>query len=141
MRKRRQFNPKRKLAPPAPVSFPASRMCGEVRNRGNPEHRSNPGDFGLTPPSQPRRDKTLCDMAGIFRRADAESLLREGFRRGMVSQQVRDNWPQNVWAVTVDRVPLEGQHEGGGVYHGYPMPEADPIRPAILKEWFRRGTP
>jgi hypothetical protein len=37
--------------------------------------------------------------AEIFTRRDAQSLLREGARRGLVSMQERDGWPQNVWAV------------------------------------------
>jgi hypothetical protein len=49
--------------------------------------------------------------------------------------QERDGWPQNVWAVTERGEPLEAQLEGQGVYHGYPMAEADPFREKILDRW------
>ncbi len=57
------------------------------------------------------------------------------FRRGCSVAQERNGWPQNVWAVTGKGEPLEAQLEGDGVYHGYPMPEADPFRDKILERW------
>ena len=95
-------------------------MADQARYGGNPEHKRTPGDFGLTPPSLPRQGKTLCDSVRIFARDAAASLLKEGLRRGLVSVQERGGWPQNVWAVTPDGVPLEAQREGDGIYHGYP---------------------
>ena len=117
------------------------RVLGQlVRNArygGNPEHKRNPGDYGLKPPSLPRSGKTLCDSAGIFRRADALALLQEGMKRGLISEQFRDGWPQNVWAVTTDGVALEAQLENPqvGSYHGYPLPAADPLRIEVLRRW------
>jgi hypothetical protein len=108
--KRKSFNPKRSISS-APVQAELARLAAEVRYGGNPEHKRNPGDFGLTPPFSPRADKTLCDPAGILRRADALDLLREGIRRGLVSEQTRNGYPQNVWAVTADAIPLEAQLE------------------------------
>ena len=64
-------------------------MADTVTYGGNPEHKRNPGDFGLDPPSLPRQGKTLCDGANIFSRADALSLLRQGIVRGLVSKQER----------------------------------------------------
>jgi len=107
----------------------------KVRYRGNPEHKRNPGDYGLSPPGAPRPGKTLCDQVGIYTRAEALTLLREGLQRGMFSLQERGGWPQNVWAVTERGEPLEAQHEAQGVYHGYPMPEADPFREKVLDRW------
>ena len=107
------------------------------RYSGNPEHKSNPGDFGLNPASGPRPSKTLCDQVEIYSRAKAVNLLRAGLRSGTFSEQERDGWPQNVWAVTEKGEPLEAQLEGEGVYHGYPMPEADPFREKILSRWTR----
>ncbi|HSQ08918.1 MAG TPA: hypothetical protein VLM84_14675, partial [Chromatiaceae bacterium] len=80
----------------------------------------NPGDFGLTPPSCPRADKSLCDVARIFRRKDALVLLRAGIGRGQ---------------------PVEAQleNQAQGTYHGYPMPESDPFRNVVLEQWSRRG--
>lgn len=77
--------------------------------------------------------KTLCDAVGIFSSTEALELLRDGFRRKLVSRQQRDGWPQNVWAVTAAGEPLEAQLEGNGIYHGYPMPDNDPLREVILE--------
>jgi hypothetical protein len=133
--KRKSFNPKRRIAS---VSARAhlERLAAEVRYGGNPEHKRNPGDFGLTPPASPRLDKTLCDEAAIFHRGLALDLLREGIRRGLVSQQ-GSTYPQNVWAVSAEGVPLEAQLENpaNGTYHGYPMPEADPLRKIVIERW------
>ncbi|MFP1678786.1 hypothetical protein ACLD02_08810 [Alloalcanivorax sp. C16-2] len=107
---------------------------------GNPAHKKNPGDFGLTPPSGARAGKSLCDAVNIFEKAVAEELLREGVRRGMVSKQFRGEWPQNIWAVTGDGVALEAQLENkvAGEYHGYPMPPTDPFAEQVLREWEAR---
>ena len=69
-----QFNPKRKLLTPAQAQARADELL-TLANRadygGNPEHKKNPGDFGLTPPSDPRQGKSLCDVAKIFKRHEA----------------------------------------------------------------------
>jgi hypothetical protein len=41
-------------------------LAEEVRYGGNSEHKMNPGDFELTPPSGPRPGKSLCDTVGVF---------------------------------------------------------------------------
>jgi hypothetical protein len=112
-------------------------LLQRVRYGGNPEHKRNPGDFGLTPPSIPRPDKSLCDAVGIFRKPEAEQLLREGIRRGLVSMHERRGFPQNIWAVTKDGQPVEAQLENAerGVYHGYPMPLSDPFFHEVLSRW------
>lgn len=140
--KRRTFNPKRRLCPKDQLqekweSFSAK--LDRLRYSGNPEHKRNPGDFGLDPPSGPRPGKTLCDQVEIYTRAEALHLLRTGLQRGTFSQQERDGWPQNVWAVTERGEALEAQHEGQGVYHGYPMPEADPFRENVMERWRTAG--
>ena len=43
-----------------------SALAERVSYGGNPEHKKNPGDFGLTPPSGARRGKALCDELQIF---------------------------------------------------------------------------
>jgi hypothetical protein len=98
-----------------------------------PNTNRNPGDFGLTPPAAARVSKTLCDKVGIFSRDVALELLRDGFRRRLVSRQQRNGWPQNVWSITPAGEPIEAQLEGDGVYHGYPMPENDPFRDVVLQ--------
>lgn len=85
-----QFNPKRKLLTPAEAQARANelgKLADVVRYGGNPEHKKNPGDFGLTPPADPRQGKSLCDTAGIFRRNEAEKLIKTGLRNGLVSDR------------------------------------------------------
>lgn len=136
--RRTTFNPKRKIRP-APATdaerMHLKQLSMQVGYGGNPEHKSNPGDFHLT--GNPRPGKTLCDTADIFTHREATELLREGVRRGLVSNLSEQGWPVNVWAVGANGVPLEAQLEnaGLGTFHGYPMPEADPFREKVLKRW------
>ena len=141
MIKRKSFNPKRHLAEPGQASrLDLEGLASRATYTGNPEHKRDPGDFGLVPPAAPRRAKTLCDGAGVDRRAEAEALLREGLRKGMVSRQLRGDWPQNVWAIGPGDIAFEGQleNEAAGEYHGYPMPDADDFRLVILRAWRER---
>ena len=98
--KRRTFNPKRRICTKQEfqgLQEVLSALLENVRYGGNPEHKRNPGDFGLKPPSAPRPGKTLCDEVQIFSQTEALRLLREGLRRGMFSPQQHNGWPQNVW--------------------------------------------
>ncbi len=133
--RRNTFNAKRKIRDQAGDTRVIARR---VSYGGNPEHKRNPGDFGLNPPAaHSRPDKSLCDDVGIFSRAVALRLLRAGIRKGLISVQEREGWPQNIWAVTSGGVPLEAELEnaGQGTYHGYPMPHDDPLRVQVLKKW------
>ena len=137
---RQRFNPKRAIAV-NPDPFSLQDLEERVRYGGNPEHKREPGDFGLTPPAQLRADKTACDEVGITRRDVALHLLREGIKKGLVSQKVRGSsrLPQNVWAVTRDGRPVEAQLENAETcsYHGYPMPAVDPFQKVVLESWNR----
>jgi hypothetical protein len=64
-------------------------------------------------------------------------LLREGIRKGLISEQRRGRYPQNVWAVTGEGAPVEAQLENKkqGVYHGYPMSTRDPLAKEVLRRW------
>jgi hypothetical protein len=138
MRKRKSFNPKRRLCTDAQLAgrqHLIEELANQARYGGNPEHKRNPGDFGLDPPSSPRPGKTLCDVVQIHTRAAALALLRTGLTNGVFSVRERGGWPQNVWAVTGEGEPLEAQLEGDGVYHGYPMPQDDPFRDVVLARW------
>ncbi len=133
------FNTKRKIQSFSESSV-SDAMVKSVKYGGNPEHKKNPGDFGLTPPSSPRTAKSLCDTVKIFTKKVAISHIKDGLRKGMVSNQMKGDWPQNIWAVTSDGIPLEAQLENpeAGVYHGYPMPESDPFSLEVIKEWEAR---
>lgn len=141
MRGRKSYNPKRRICgtDEARARLQARAAANlSPRYSGNPEHKRNPGDFGLDPPSAPRLGKSLCDAARVYSRAQALELLSKGFARGLFSAQERDGWPQNVWAVTEDGHALEAQLEGDGIYHGYPMPDGGPFRDEILARWERQ---
>ena len=133
-----QFNPKRKFLA---VDTDALNRLADLSNRasygGNPEHKKNPGDFGLTPPASPRQGKSLCDVADVFTRREALTLLQEGMRRGLVSDREEQGWPKNVWSVTEGDIPMEAQLENPvtGCYHGYPMPGSDPLAAEVLARW------
>jgi len=136
-RPRTSYNPKRKLVAARPAQEELVAMAEQVHYSGNPEHKRNPGDFALTPPSAPRADKTLCDLAGIRSKSQALSLLRAGVLKGLISDQKRGAFPQNIWSVTDDGIPLEAQldNQEAGTYHGYPLPEADDFREIVLQAW------
>lgn len=136
MNRRTSFNPKRRLRV-SPDFGSLAKLASSIRYTGNPEHKRNPGDFGLTPPSHPRADKTLCDSVNIFSKREAESLLKAGVEKGLVSEREQNGYPQNIWAVTVNGYPLEAQLENPeqGTYHGYPMPETDPFCEQVLAAW------
>lgn len=142
MRVRRdKFNSKRKICPPEQLAeIDLVSLSGRVTYCGNPVHKKNPGDFGLTPPSGPRPGKSLCDAANIFDKAVASRLLQEGVERGLVSMRFRGDWPQNIWAVTDDGSALEAQLENWetGDYHGYPMPPTDPFVEQVIEQWKAR---
>ncbi|MBO3707203.1 MAG: hypothetical protein J5X21_12455 [Candidatus Accumulibacter sp.] len=135
-----QFNPKRKLLSPAEVEVRVAELralASRARYGGNPEHKKNPGDFGLVPPSDPRQGKSLCDFAKILKRNEAEALLRAGLCKGLVSDRMVGDWPKNVWAVTEDGLAVEAQLESPdlGTFHGYPMPETDPLSLEVIRRW------
>jgi len=137
-----QFNPKRRLAEvDEGMAFRLKELAKQVKYGGNPEHKKNPGDFGLTPPSDPRQGKSLCDISDIFTHREALKLLQAGIRKGLVSHKSNQGWPQNVWAVTKDGCALEAQLENcmQGSYHGYPMPDSDPLKAEILSRWGAHG--
>jgi hypothetical protein len=108
IKKRRTVNPKHRFAT-GMAKADLERLAGVVHYRGNGEHKRNPGDFDLPPPLGPRPGKTLCDGTSIFQRRVALHLLREGIRRGLVSEQARGSYPQNVWAVSDAGIALEAQ--------------------------------
>ena len=113
------------------------RLAEQVTYEGNPVHKRNPGDFGLEPVRGPRPGKTLCDGAKIFHKAVALGLLKEGIRRGLISVQRRNDWPQNVWALSDEEIALEAMltNNGTGEYHGYPLQTNDPLAREIQKRW------
>ena len=138
--RRKKLSHKRRLAdPPLPAEI-LMELSRRVAYLGSPYHKRNPGDFGLIPPAQPRPDKTLCDEAGVVRLVDAIRFLREGVRRGTISETDSQGFPMYVWAVTPAGIVLEAKltNAGLGQYHGYPLFEPDPFRDVVLSHWSER---
>lgn len=139
MKKRNgQFNPKRRMLKIEECNFDdLLTFSKKAQYGGNPEHKKNPGDFKLTPPSKPRAGKSLCDSVGVFTRKEALDLLRKGIKIGLVSHRFLGKWPKNVWSVMDDETPLEAQLESSetGSYHGYPMQKEDPFYEEVIKQW------
>lgn len=104
---------------------------------GNPLHKRNPGDFGLTPPAAPRPDKTLCEEAGVVQIAAARDLLDRAIDQGLVSEATtQEGFPKQLWVVDNDRV-FEAMYGGNvaGCYHGYPIRRADPLFDEVVRAW------
>lgn len=139
MKKRNdKFNPKRAFLVPTPENLQLCiRLARTVGYGGNPEHKMNPGDFGLTPASDPRPGKSLCDSVAILTRSKALRHLRAGLKKGLASNRFVAGWPKNIWSVSDNGIALEAQLENAqvGTYHGYPMPESDPFAEEVLKRW------
>lgn len=108
--------------------------------RPSPYHKPHSLSGGRRAVPAPRPDKTICDGPSARSHRNAVELLRAGFRRGMVSRQIRRGWPRNVWAVDEDRVVYEAQLSNAeiGEYHGYPMKQDDGFAAFIATEWERR---
>jgi hypothetical protein len=138
---RKRFNSKRRIMDPPPSECDLESLEKSVSYGGNPAHKRNPGDFGLTPPAQPRDHKSLCDNVQIFRRDDALELLRKGIKKGMISDWDGEGFPKNIWSMTKDGIPLEAQLEnpGNGTYHGYPLEENDDFRKVVIDTWQKRS--
>lgn len=136
---RKAFNPKRRLEPP-PVGAQAveslEALAERLRYVGSPLHKRGPGDFGLDPPAALRQGKSICDDV-VDCKADAQALLKDGAKKGLVSTQNSGGFPQNVWAVAATGVALEAMLDNAesGTYHGYPMPESDPLRTFVIERW------
>ena len=77
-----QYNHKRRMLKLEDCDFERLDQLSErVQYGGNPEHKKNPSDFGLTPPSGPRPGKSLCDTIKVFSRQEALELLRTGLKK------------------------------------------------------------
>lgn len=138
MHRYNKFNTKRRIER-APDVARLGELANCVKYVGSPDHKKNPGDFGLTPPSSPRLNASLCDDVKIFRVAEARQYLVDGLRQGFVSDRYDDGWPFNIWAVTEKDVPLEAEYANNGEYHGYPLLENDPFATAVLRHWRARN--
>lgn len=103
--------------------------------RCNPEHKR--GGSG----ARARPDKTLCDGTSVNTEQACRNLLEEAIRRGMISDQRRGDWPQNVWGVDPKGEVYEAKltNLGTGEYHGFPLRGEDSFLQHLREEWEARA--
>jgi hypothetical protein len=90
---------------------------------GGPEHKDAPSFAGAP---RPRADASLCDRSLLPRLALIRQWLREGVRRGAVSQHWDGEFPRYVWykdSGTVYEARLVNREQGS--YKGYPLEPAE----------------
>lgn len=112
------------------------RKSNQVIYTGNPKHKKNPGNFGLTPPSDPRPNTSLCDNARIFRKEEAEELLKKAFRLGLIDRRTPPGeWPKAV-RIVHDGIVLQAMYENQpGYYHGFPLSGNEPLWKEMMQAW------
>jgi len=84
-------------------------------------------------------NKAKCPLG--FRSADALGLLKEGLRRSMFPPE-SGAVPSPVWAVDdCTKMVYEAKITNAATaeYHGYPLPDSDPLKPQIIRQWQQRG--
>ncbi|WP_404363065.1 hypothetical protein ACIHQR_23815 [Corallococcus coralloides] len=115
-----------------------ARLRKTASYEGSPYHKRKPGDFGLTPPAAPRRDKTLCDEAQISKKAQAIALFKQAIEKGLVSTEMASgHFPKQLWVVDETGRAFEAIYGGSktGCYHGYPIRKQDPFSKEIIARW------
>lgn len=141
MPKRQGNRPDRRIEPPDTVpEQDLHALADRIRYEGSAHHKLRPGDYGFSPPSNPRGSKSLCDDLRAILRNEATGLFRRGIEKGMISKRGDDGLPKYVWAVD-DRGEAYEAKRGGTYptdYHGYRLNDNDPQRAVVLDEWNRR---
>jgi hypothetical protein len=137
-RERISFSQKRKFETDLDQAGRES-LAAKVTYLGNAKHKSNPGNYNLTPPAayDVRADAGHCDITQIFDRDMADKLLKTAIKKGLISKQTRGGYPQNVWAVTDQNIVVQANldNQGQGTYHGYPLLPTDPFVQSIKSRW------
>lgn len=144
MSKRSGNRPDRRLAPHGSISPPElERLVSQARYGGSALHKLAPGDYGFSPPRNPRPSKSVCDDLRPLLLAEARQLLRSGILKGMVSPFPPGGQPKYVWAVDDAGEVYEAKcnTEQADPYHGYRLgQDENKMRDYILKEWSVRCT-
>ena len=70
----------------------------------------------------------------------ALNILKTGIDRGLVSEQKRGEFPQNIWSVIempdeVYVIEAQLENQTRGAYHAYPLDSTDPFRDFVLERW------
>ena len=121
---------------------------------GSALHKTEPFKSGpdatLVTPAW-HEDKTPCENEAYPNSTEstARKLLLKGLQRRMVdagfAEDLRSGsgrgFPKHIWAVYNDKHAFEANCSARSkqpVYHGYPLPEWDPMREVVLKMWRER---
>lgn len=139
--RRSKQKPKSEIMPADALSREEQQeLANNAKYCGSPYHKKYPDDYDMPDLPKPRPDKTRCDGTRSICREEAMQLLRCGFEYGMVSNQRRQGWPQNVWAVDEEGVVYEAQLQNApqGEYHGYPMKIGDDFAEVVRQQWENR---
>ena len=138
-RKRQGNNPKRRIAPLGTLGCDARSRLAHAHYVGSAHHKSQPADYGFTPPVNPRPSKSLCDDLRPITRKEAIELFRSGIRLDMVSSHLENGLPKYVWAVDDDGNAYEAKvGDDGASYHGYRLRRDDRMQAYVLAEWRER---
>ena len=139
MRQRKGQRPDRRIVPAnALADVELTRIALVARYGGSAIHKLHSGDYGFTPPVNPRPHKSVCDDVRVILRAEAARLLSEGIRKGMVSAFEPGQLPKYVWAVDEHGKVYEAKVKVGQetIYHGYRLGDDERQMCAeVLSEW------
>ena len=138
--KRQGNNPKRRLAEASTLNKEQlETLASRASYVGSGHHKRYPADYGLER-TNPRPNKSLCDLTKVVCLEQAESLLASGIRAGMVSKLAKDGFPKFIWCVDDDETVYEAKTDPNspGVYHGYPLELEDNLCAYLLAEWKER---
>ena len=114
------------------------RLLGTVRYIGSGLHKLRPGDYGLSPPSNPRPSKSPCDELRPVLLAEAKLLLQRGIEKGMVSAYQPGSLPKYIWSVDEQGEVYEAKTrpERESDYHGYRIGDDETLmRKYVMSEW------
>jgi hypothetical protein len=138
--KRPGNNPKRRIAPPDQLTdAQRTELARVVRYAGSGHHKRYPADYGLER-TNPRPNKSLCDLVKVVPLEEAKAMLHKGVLCGMFSSVFFDEHPKYIWCVSDDGEVYEAKTDPAtpGVYHGYPLQKNDEMRDLIKTVWKQR---
>ncbi|MDN3277003.1 hypothetical protein QWJ07_22260 [Frankia sp. RB7] len=134
-------NPKRRLASPTALTKDQrEKLAKAAVYVGSGHHKRFPGDYGFSPPVSPRPSKSLCDGIRVILKSEAQTLLKDGVQKGMVSTHMFGEFPKYIWSVDETGEAYEAKTDPNtlGDYHGYRLEEEDAMREMIQANWKKR---
>jgi hypothetical protein len=100
IRKRQSNRPDRRVVDPTLVDEAITgALAARLRYVGSANHKLHPGNYGFTPPQNPRPSKSPCDALRPVRFDEAATLFRRGIELGMISPVAAGGAPKYVWSV------------------------------------------